>query len=387
MHRLLPLLLLLAGTASAQTVRTVDNNVGAPTGPTTYSTFEAAHAAAVDGDTIQFVPSPTSYGPITLSRRLTVRGGNFRERAEQGGHVVRVETIGFTTSSDPQNPRDPSGSSFEGLVMYSFNGVGSPTVRNLSVRDCIVLEGVRGGGGNGGGTLPSLSIKTSVLVGVYGGSNTPNIMLFGNLILGGVYLNQANTTQIVDHNLFVNYGVRGRNLLVSNNIFLSPVTDGSYSAVTTSVFTNNLSFATSGNELPAPHPTNSGTGNLVNVNPLLVDFPTATTMATVLETDFRFQAGSPAIGAASDGTDIGPLGGATPFTSFFTGGAPTPVVSMLNVSPAVFTGSPVTVDIEAVGELGEVDPNAAPEGPAQEAAEGRALDAAARGTASRPGAR
>ena len=159
------------------------------------------------------------------------------------------------------------------------------------------------------------------------------------------------TLNRIDHNLFAqSTAISGVNLIVSNNIFLVPVTtDGGTSS---SVFTNNLSFATSGTALPPPGATNSGTGNLVNVNPLFVNFPTATTLTTVLTTDFRLRPGSPAIGAASDGTDIGPTGGATPFTSFFTGGAPVPTVSVLNVSPVVFTGSPLTVALEAVGALG-----------------------------------
>ena len=354
MARLLLLLLLTASTALAQNrTRTVDNNLGAPTGPFVYTTFAAAEATSVDGDTIQFVPSETTYGNITLSRRLTVRGSNFRVRPEQGGHVVRVGGVDFRQSSDPQDPRDPSGSTFQGLIIdQSFNGDGTPVfLNNLTIDNCRTNV-IRGSGGAGSSRISNLLITRSIIGGmVFGGGGAPNMVIRNSIFFQPVYIGQSTTFNTLDHNLFAGSSfLYGNNGIVSNNIFLVPVS--SDQVITSTVFTNNLSFATSGTALPVPHPTNSGTGNLVNVNPLLVNFPTTTTLATVLTTDFRLRPGSPAIGAASDGTDIGPTGGATPFTSFFTGGAPVPTVSVLNVSPVVFTGSPLTVALEAVGALG-----------------------------------
>ena len=216
-------------------------------------------------------------------------------------------------------------------------------INDVLVENCIV-------GGSINVSINRLTVRRSVIGAMF---TSPLLTFTNNVVLGGVYLDNATTTQVVDHNLFAGTGIRGRNILASNNIFLAPVPPPG-NVVSQSVFTNNISFATSGTVLPPPGSTNSGTGNLENVNPRLVDFPTATTLATVLTANFRLQDGSPAIGAASDGTDIGPLGGGTPFTSFFSGSAPGPFVTTLDVSPAVFVGAPLSVSVEASGALADV---------------------------------
>lgn len=348
--------LLLGSAASAQTTHVVDNNLGAPTGPNVYTTFAAAHAAAVDGDTIQFVPSPVSYGTIGVTRRLTIRGGNFRPRVEQGGYTVNLISIHLAQIPDPIDPHNPSGSRFEGLVFSDFAGDSRYLYNDITISNCIfnyIGYGVPF-------YLNNFTIVNSVFNRFTSDYNyATNITIRNNIIFEYLSINpQANPASSftnIDHNLFVysNNTVKlaGKSLIVTNNIFMDRVANAN--GTSNSIFTNNISFSATDNALPAVGVSNSGTGNIINQNPRLITFPSTTTLANVLTTNPRLQATSPARNAATDGTDMGPFGGASPFTAFLNGGSITPYVTVLNVSSTVFEGDPLQVGITAVASLPE----------------------------------
>ncbi len=349
--------LLLASAVSAQTTHVVDNNLGAPTGANVYTTFAAAHAASFDGDTIQFVPSPTNYGNISVTRRLTIRGANFRPRVEQAGYTVNVGAIGMDRILDPIDPHDPSGSRFEGII-FSHIGVVSDSrrVNNVIVSSCIFDSSYNFYGNN-------LLISNSIFNNFGTDFNwTTNVTIRNNIIFAHVNINvntsQASTFSNIDHNLFVyqnnNTRLAGRSLIVTNNIFMDRV--AAANTTFNSVFTNNISFSATDNALPAVGVSNSGTGNIINQNPRLISFPSTTTRATVLTTNPRLQATSPALNAATDGTQMGPFGGTNPFTAFYNGGSITPYVTVLNVTSTVFEGDPLQVGLTAVGSLPEPPP-------------------------------
>jgi hypothetical protein len=65
-------LLLAFSTKSLATVHVVNNG-----GPGDFTSFSAAHTAAAVGDTIYFVGSQTSYGNLTLTKRLTLIGPGY----------------------------------------------------------------------------------------------------------------------------------------------------------------------------------------------------------------------------------------------------------------------------------------------------------------------
>ncbi len=69
-------LLAFSFSASAQTIRRVNNNAGV-TGVNVYTTIQAAHDAAVAGDIVYVEPSLSDYGSLTATKRLTIIGNGY----------------------------------------------------------------------------------------------------------------------------------------------------------------------------------------------------------------------------------------------------------------------------------------------------------------------
>jgi len=74
--KIITLLTALAITAFADTIY-LDNDT---THPADFHTFLEAHDAATEGDTIIVAPSAVSYGTVTITKRLVIRGSGFGAR-------------------------------------------------------------------------------------------------------------------------------------------------------------------------------------------------------------------------------------------------------------------------------------------------------------------
>lgn len=95
----------------------VNNNLGITAiANLLYVDFATAQTAAVNGDTLQFEPSPNSYGALTLTKNLTLigtgyfLGNNVGLQANNQSPVIG--DINFNTGS--------AGSKVTGLTVYSF---------------------------------------------------------------------------------------------------------------------------------------------------------------------------------------------------------------------------------------------------------------------------
>ena len=69
-------ILCLCTSVFAQTIRRCNNNAGI-TGLNVYTTIQAAHDAASDGDIIYVEPSNDDYGHLNSSKRLTIIGNGY----------------------------------------------------------------------------------------------------------------------------------------------------------------------------------------------------------------------------------------------------------------------------------------------------------------------
>ena len=127
-------------------------------------------------------------------------------------------------------------------------------------------------------------------------------------------------------------------MIIENNIFynINP-DDGTNQTFNNFTFDNNISY--SGYTLPTMPPAgNVGSGNKDNTDPMLISLfndPTNITVNYTLD-NLRLANGSPASKAGTDGTDIGPTGGAYPVylsTNRYLTGEPT----IPEVKTAVFT--------------------------------------------------
>lgn len=111
--------------------------------------------------------------------------------------------------------------------------------------------------------------------------------------------------------------------IVANNIFYNPINVPFTFACKNVIFSNNLVYATSTTFDVNSFSSNGNTSisNLFNVDPLFVNpvpFNTLQGYTFIAPTtspfaDFHLQAGSPAIAAGTDGTDLGIYGGTTPW--------------------------------------------------------------------------
>lgn len=293
--------LLLAAYAQAA-ILTLNNNT--PT-PGQYTTFAAAQTAAAAGDTILVHGSPTNYGAITISKRLTVIGPGHKPNTLSGlGATFNTVTIADNLT----------GVRIYGVKLTQISGP-STYLNNV---DSLIIEKVffAGTGLFAGANCNYVAIRNSVLTGwiALQNSNVDSVFLENN------YISSDNTgvplvdwggagTKFVSNNIFA---WSGAGILLSgtmrNAIFLNNIFYGLTANTGTQMdclYANNLSFGhNSNNTLP---PTGQGgSNNLVNVNPQIVNIQTPTQASAFDYTrNYRLQPASPAKGAGDGGTDIG----------------------------------------------------------------------------------
>jgi hypothetical protein len=111
---------------------------------------------------------------------------------------------------------------------------------------------------------------------------------------------------------FIKYkesGIVSQGPLFENNIFHATYPAGCMGCT----FNNNITFQCDNDTLIySLNPGSSGGGNIIGQDPLRVNYPITHPPFNYAH-DYNLQAGSPAIGAGSNGTDIGIYGGTSPF--------------------------------------------------------------------------
>jgi hypothetical protein len=159
-----------------------------------------------------------------------------------------------------------------------------------------------------------------------------------------IYSSNASSV-IISHNIFFNFNYYQdvTNALIKDNIFMCyNVTNSSYMYGNT--FYNNLSWRSALNPYPLPPESNSGSGNFSNQEPV---FETATSSSSfVAGKDYHLKSTSPGKNGASDGTDIGPYGGNSPFV--WGGSFGIPRITEANITnPVINQSTPVNVKVKA----------------------------------------
>ena len=352
----------LAAATGHATVRTVNNNNPSPG---QYSSLAAAHNAASAGDTLYIHPSPTNYGNLTISKRLTLMGA---------GHKPQ--------STDPQTAK---------LDIIQFNGQAASRSRIISLD----LEYVFWDGNSYSVNAVTIT-RCNLRTGIYIYANVDTMYLEGNVFAGtgeNIAMNFAQNYDVrnffitnnvfnghlsrfypsvgagasiyLRNNLFTRAGSLFRDnngnptdngrLIFQNNIFYRTTPTGGPGEIANSEFSNNLSYLGSpatagvdtfsevnGNFTSPIYP------NLEGVNPLFVSYP-APGAAFSYSHDYNLQPASPARSAGTDGRDIGLTGGNGYFQKFGT--PPIPVVHDLQItSPAnatILPGGTLQVNLKS----------------------------------------
>jgi hypothetical protein len=313
---LLALFVALAAGAFAG-VLTVSNNSNSPG---QYTSLQTAIDAAAIGDTIMVAGSATSYGNISIGKKLMLVGAGYHNPYGNSTTIGNIELyrtnlyiaasgsklIGliFNQASMYGNFNGGSGSNqiISGVVIERcwfnivrfFSWSDWSTCKNDTIRNCFINNRIGDGYQI---SLEDIYIHNNVFNG--GGV----VFNYGNISINSIYI-RNNIFLARNNNCFQGYC---QNMIIENNIFYAASPQGA----SNSVYTKNLTFMCLDNAIPGAG--NFGSGNIINQNPLFVNYPLAGGVGFDWSYDFHLQPNSPAKNAGTDGTDLGIYGGWAPF--------------------------------------------------------------------------
>ncbi|WP_035567256.1 hypothetical protein [Hymenobacter sp. IS2118] len=305
---LLVLAVATALTGQAQTIRRV-NNTGI-TGTSIYTTLQAAHDAASNGDIIYLEPSGISYGSLNSTKRLTIIGNGYFLAQNPGLQLTAAESlvgtvqfgVGSTGSRITGCDISTMGITASDVVVErnklttTYIGYNITTGATVSVSNVLVRQNYFESGGisfypGSSTTVSNISISSNILAfasintasGQY--SNMNNIIIANNVI-GDLTGNNGYTIDV-------------DNAVIKNNIL-------TYTSATATF--NKRNNVTSYNISGGPQ-FGTANNNQQNVS------PSAIFVGGTASTDgaFQLKAGSPATGTGESGGNIGAYGGAVPY--------------------------------------------------------------------------
>lgn len=338
------LILITVGLAQAQTIHVVNNTPGAPGGTNVYTSVDDAITAAVDGDIIHIIPSQESYGSFTINKQLQIYGIGINPD-KQAPILSRITDITVENNA--------SGSTIEGLWLNSLSIAQDVSVSNLTVRNNRFNNRFSQGSSS---TINGLIIHNNLFeldnlnssdIDLNTLNGTSNVVVTNNIFTGDSNGISGGNQILISHNLFLGNSASRRSLgnlrnaQVFNNIFYGRSPSGFTIEYTS--FQNNLVFE--GGEFPIGENNNTGSGNLVDTDPLFVNLATSASEWN-FTWDPNLQPGSPAIGAGTDGSDLGIFGGSA---SFDLTGVPRPLIQTLNLPAMIGTDQDLDVTIHARG--------------------------------------
>ncbi|HRO75153.1 MAG TPA: hypothetical protein PLP27_03265 [Crocinitomicaceae bacterium] len=311
-YALLTLFISLAGNA---TILTVNNNNPSPG---QYSDLQVAIDAANAGDTLLIHRSPTSYGNATITKQLTLIGEGVLTNKAPLTTDINIGTILLTFNSTTLT--DASHSKLVGLRIATLNVYEKDatllnSVDSVSIMYCrLVTVNIKN-------NVNGLTITNSMISTVSSG------YLYNSVFKYNLIATISSSNSIGANNLFMNNIIFTRLSLiggiVANNVFYCTTSVPFALLAKNTIFSNNIMYGEITPFVPTDFSTNGNTSadNKINENPLFVNPIAFTALFAYSHTspaagpfaDFHLQAGSPAIGAGTDGKDLGIYGGSTPW--------------------------------------------------------------------------
>jgi len=328
---------------ASATIRTVSNN---PLIPAQYADITSAITAAAAGDTILVAGSPTSYGDISISKKLILLGpgpntnNTFKFRATTG-------TITFGASA--------SNSIVKGFIIFGFVYVNAGANYVLIERNYILQPaidryiGITGTNSIIRGNVISSPISIS--------ASGINCVINNNIFTSGyTSVTGLNSTSIFSNNITFT-SVSGSYANIQNNIFIRNNTTVNVAVETSCTFCNfqrNLTYnyppdpmLPSGSILAIPSGTGStGSNNLNNTDPLFVNPTKIKTGIYDYSDDCHLQVSSQGHNYGTDGTDLGVYGGNFSFQMLGETDIPQ-IYFMMLTNPVVPVNGTLNVDVKA----------------------------------------
>ncbi|MCH7574690.1 MAG: hypothetical protein IIA59_06130 [Candidatus Marinimicrobia bacterium] len=323
-------LLLAAAPASAKIWR-VDNNAG---NEADYTTLQMAHDSSAAGDTLYIAGSGTSYGSLTMTKQLIIFGPGYflGENLLAQATFTSAFTGGITINAGSE------GSLLEGIQVINVITINA---NNITVKRCLVkttagVALIRIGSGVSNIVITQCYVQNSsgaccLNRGIELLGNNSNVIITNSYMQGngvGHYSILGTTTSVLQ----LRQNVLGGNILLYNSDIRNNILeDGTFSGTGNTILNNignSTQFGTSN-------------GNQENVDMATVFDSTGTT-----DGQWQLITGSPAIGAADDGGDIGMYGGAEPYV--LSGVPHLPSISFLKVptTGSKALGLPVQIKVK-----------------------------------------
>ena len=315
----------------------VNNNQGITAD---FTALQAAHDGALAGDTIYLESSPTSYGALTSSKKLTVIGTGYfldvNPDLQAFTLPAKVDAIYLNAGS--------AGSSIEGV------STGSNSI-TISVNDVVVRRNYLGSPGQG---IPDYSVGTVSI-----NSGASNILITQNFAL--VITNSGTSTGILITNNLLSfhayYGEATTNpclnlttntvAIIKNNIVRRGILTAYNSNITNNIIYNGF-FSGTGN-LVSNNIGNSTQFGTTDGNQSSVDMTTVFLGTGSYDNFFKLKTGSPAIAAGYGSTqqvpvDAGMYGGSTPYV--LSGIPAIPSIYYFKNQPVGSNSDPIDVQVK-----------------------------------------
>ena len=299
------------------TMRTVSNN---PDIPAQYNNLQAAIDASAAGDTILVMGSATSYGDITIRKKLVLFGAGYNNPY---GYSTVINTLYLVRQNASIGA---SGSKISGFyIQYNIYFQGSFTGGSVAEKklDNVVIERCRISYVNWNhsdvtylnDTIRNCLFQSSYMH--FTSAIYTNVIIHNNiftsyymyqnsgadlssvLIRNNVALNQSG-------NFFNTSSSRITNMVVENNIFYDAEPQGCFGCT----FNKNITYLNSNDVIPGAD--NSGSGNLIGIDPQFTTYPFEGGGFSY-SYDFTLKITSPGIDAGTDNSDIGMTGGLMPY--------------------------------------------------------------------------
>ena len=280
------------------TIITVDN--GANSGGQ-YTDIQMAVDNASAGDTIHVIGSNTSYGNLTLNKRLTLIGAGYNPPTQFG---LNSQLTSITLSQISPGT-SAAGSKITGFKINSITWTFNAVLDNITIERCEVTSSIAMANANSSGWVIQHNILWSVSIG-----NNSNCVIRNNIIEGPISISNEPSV-LITNNIFTYVSISGnafsnvQHAVIANNIFYKSRTPQGAQFCT---FNNNITYQTSNDTLP--YGNNSGSGNLITVDPMFSNAPNA---GFDYMYDYRLATGSQGIGSGTDNTNIGIYGSTIPF--------------------------------------------------------------------------
>ncbi len=333
------------------TIRTVDNNPGAPNnGTTNFSSFGSAYSASSNNDTIFVVGSNTSYGIVSLSKPLVIIGTGHGPQVLAGKSNTLVSTfteIHFNAGAD--------NTKLVGLtigIIYQDNSFSN--CNNVIISRCRVTDRLDGGNWcncrfptcNNWIIEGSVFTNTTDCFGFANSSSSTPVVSTGLILRNNVFAGKLafayNSSGFqVYNNIFLrtsgaDYFYNGGGVFqLYNNIFYSFIPNpANFNAF------NNAVYYPSGGTFP-------GTGNVVY---------TATTQFFVsaapgpfsYSNNYQIVGGSPLLTGGSGGAEQGAYGGTSQGVFTMSGAPAMPnMLQFITIPPnvTIYANAPLNVNI------------------------------------------